>query len=145
MRGHPLLQWLLFAAVWSCLAYPIYRIAGAVPEVERAEREETERTTVWMTVSFSSTPRNFAVVQEGREVWAVAEPSGYSMERRGGVGEGGGGGGFRVLGGRAGGGWVGGVVGVGDDDGESGGYRVAGGGDVAGGGIGAGRGHTDDE
>jgi len=74
MRGRPLIEWLLFAAVWALLLVPLLHVtgggAGRRPvAVAQAGAVDTVRVPVWLRLAFSEAPDGFSVYAGGDVVW----------------------------------------------------------------------------
>ncbi len=81
MRGRPVVQWLLFAAAWACLLYPIIRLARRqAPAVPPTAAVSAARKT-WVSIRFSSPPSAFALRQGDTVVWQEQNPTGTTFER----------------------------------------------------------------
>lgn len=82
MRGHPWRQWLVFAAGWLALVWPILRVTDAVtaapPDVAAPVAEPL--THAWMTLECSVVPAAFVVRQGDRVVWREEAPSDRRVE-----------------------------------------------------------------
>ena len=85
MRGRPLWQGVVFAAVWLLLALPIHRVTRAVPAAEPAAEPSSsvavETVPAWVELRFSRPPSSFQLIQGDTVLWAEAAPQGGRFER----------------------------------------------------------------
>ena len=78
MRGRPLLQWMLFALVWSMLAFPIASVTrrGDAAVQSAAVVKETAQVKTWVSLRFSDAPTSFSVWQDGQIIWEATGEGG---------------------------------------------------------------------
>ncbi len=82
MRGQPWWQWLVFAAGWLVLAWPILRVTDAVTaeRTEAAAPVAVPSTHAWLTLECSVVPLALVVRQGDRVVWREDAPSERRVE-----------------------------------------------------------------
>ena len=85
MRGGPLIEWLVFAAVWILLLVPLWKVTAGrrVPDSGSqggAAIEQGNPVPVWVRLKFSEPPAAFKIHVGGEAVWSETGP-GNEMER----------------------------------------------------------------
>jgi hypothetical protein len=85
MRGGPLIEWLVFAAVWILLLVPLWKVtAGHNVPVSGSQGgtavEQGGAAPVWVRLKFSEPPTAFKIHAGGEAVWSETGP-GNEMEQ----------------------------------------------------------------
>jgi hypothetical protein len=86
MKGAPLFQWLVFAALWGLLLIPLGALTGesSVPPAEEAPdvsgAARARAVEAWVRVRFAHVPVRFALRRGDDLVWDETEPA-ARMER----------------------------------------------------------------
>ncbi len=85
MRGRPVIQWVMFIAVWCGLFIPIRLVTST--EAGRAKENATKSSValvsepVWMSLRFSSDPASFSIIQDEKVMWEESQPDGRFFEK----------------------------------------------------------------
>ncbi len=82
MRGRPILQVILFAAVWGMLAFPVAWVSkgGKTASIDEMPHQEANGTT-WVSMRFSALPAALDLRQGERVLWQATEIDDLELEK----------------------------------------------------------------
>lgn len=81
MRGRPIIQWVLFLGLWSCLALPIVLVTRGEQTIQPSRIAADTSVITWVTLRFSEEPAHFELRQHGKILWRKAPADGTEFEK----------------------------------------------------------------
>lgn len=84
MKGFPLVQWLLFVAIWGLLLWPLSALTSHKVQDVPAQINESpqQMNAVWASLRFAHIPDSFQLLQGGRVVWEERNDIRKSLQKQ---------------------------------------------------------------
>lgn len=80
MRGRPIIQWIIFLAIWACLALPVALVTRGGRTAQNPQDTHSSSVKTWVSLRFSAEPAHFELLQDGNALWREAPADGTEFE-----------------------------------------------------------------